>query len=613
MTSRPEHRNRRHLADLTKKLIFGCFAGATLAVGGVAPAAAEALPGTACTFFPSDSVFNTDVSSLPVNAQSATWMSNMTQHAYLHPDFGTFAQQYGIPINVAPPPATNLTPTFLYDSESDHPTEGYPVSPATNIEGGPSAPSDSDRHALVVDSNLCTLYELYNLQNFTTGQTPSAGSGAVWDLSSDAMRPDGWTSADAAGLPIAPLLLRPDEILAGSITHAIRFTAHCTVNAYIWPASHRAGSCGSTFPPMGARFRLKRSFDISHFSANAQVVLRAFQHYGLILADNGSDWYFQGTTDNWWGTTAGGALVSELKGIPAGAFEAVDESMMQAAAGSYKAVVPSYATAGGILTAAPAGASGAAGTADVFVRGTDGSVFTTHWNGTSFSSWTSLGGYITADPGATASGATRLDVFVRGRDNQLYQRTWNGTSWTPWRALGGILTTGPGASVRPGSQPQLDVWVAGSDKQLYRRSSADGGNTFGAWQALGGILTSDPSAVSTTSAHIDVFVRGSDMQMYHRSWDQATGWTAWQGLGGILASAPAAASCSAGHLDVFVLGSDSSIYRRSFNGTSWSGWTRVGGTWRSGLGAACIAGSSKVAVFARGVDDGLWMETLTAS
>jgi hypothetical protein len=599
--------------DLSKKLVLGSFAAATLIVSGTAPVAAEPLPGTTCSFFPSDSVFNTDISTLPVNGQSATWLSNMTQHAYLHPDFGTFAQEYGIPINVAPPPTTGLTPTFAYDAESDHPTEGYPISPTTNIEGGPSASPDSDRHALVVDSNLCKLYELYNLQNFATGQTPSAGSGAVWDLSSDAMRPDGWTSADAAGLPIAPLLLRPDEILAGSITHAIRFTAHCTVNSYIWPASHRAGSCGSAYPPMGARFRLKKGFDISHFSANAQVVLTAFKHYGLILADNGSDWYFQGTTDDWWGTTAGDSLVSELKTIPTSAFEAVDESMMQAAAGSYKAVLPSYATAGGALTAAPAGISAAAGTADAFARGTDGAVYTTHWNGTSFSSWTGLGGYITADPGAAAGAGGRMDVFVRGTDSQLYQRTWNGSAWGPWRALGGFLTTGPAASVLPGAQPQLDVWVAGSDHQLYRRSSADGGNTFGPWQALGGALTSDPAAVASSSTHIDVFVRGTDLQLYHRSWDQATGWSSWQGLGGGLASAPAAASCAAGHLDVFVLGSDSSIYRKSFNGTSWSGWTRLGGAWRSGVGATCIAGSSNVAVFARGVDDGLWMETLTAA
>jgi hypothetical protein len=189
----------------------------------------------------------------------------------------------------------------------------------------------------MVDKNRCKLYELYNLQNFTNGQQPQAGSGAVWDLNSNAMRPVGWTSADAAGLPITPLLLRPDEILAGTIAHAIRFTAHCT-NSYIWPASHQAGLCSTGFPPMGARFRLRASFNISGFAPTTQVVLRAFQHYGVVLADNGSDWFFSGTTDDWWGTTAGDQVVTELKTIPAAQFDAVDETTLQVASGSYQAL-----------------------------------------------------------------------------------------------------------------------------------------------------------------------------------------------------------------------------------------------------------------------------------
>ena len=270
---------------------------------------AQPLPGTTCSLFPADNILNTDISGLPVNAQSSTWKSNMAQNTNLHPDLGTFAQWYGMPVNVAPPPTGGVTPTFFYNSDSDHPSEGYPIDQSTFIEGGPGASSGSDRHALVEDKNLCKLYEIYNLQNFTNGQQPQAGSGAVWDLSSDAMRPDTWTSADAAGLPMTPLLLRSDEILAGSITHAIRFTAHCTSNSYIWPASHNAGSCNSSFPPMGARFRLRAGFNISAFSPNTQVVLRAFQHYGMILADNGADWFFAGTTDDWWGTTAGNTVV----------------------------------------------------------------------------------------------------------------------------------------------------------------------------------------------------------------------------------------------------------------------------------------------------------------
>src|SRR5258706_3205227 len=321
-------------------LTVGCLAGLAVVTTNLFSASAQPLPGTSCNLFPASSIFNTDISSLPVNAKSATWMSNMTQHANLHPDLGTFAQQYGIPINIAPPPSTGRTPTFLYDSESDHPAEGYPIDQSTFIEGGPGASSGSDRHALVEDKNLCKLYEVYNLQNFTNTDThPPAGSGAVWDLTSNSMRTNGFTSADAAGLPRAPLLRRSEEALAGSTTHAIRFTAHCT-NSYIWPGSHNAGSCNANFPPMGARFRLKSSYDISGFGTNAQVVLNAFKHYGLNLADNGSDWYFGGTTDDWWGTSPGNSLVGELKTIPANQFEAIDESGLNGTAGSYAATPP---------------------------------------------------------------------------------------------------------------------------------------------------------------------------------------------------------------------------------------------------------------------------------
>ena len=175
----------------------------------------------------------------------------------------------------------------------------------------------------MVDPSTCTLYEHYNARCGPTGST--AGSGAIWNLGSNALRPAGWTSADAAGLPILPGLLRYDEVQSGSITHAIRMTAQPTDTSYLWPARHEAGSTSNpNLPPMGARFRLKASYDISGYSPQAQVVLRAMQHYGLILADNGSNWYFGGTADPAWPA----ALVDELKQVPASAFDAVDESSL---------------------------------------------------------------------------------------------------------------------------------------------------------------------------------------------------------------------------------------------------------------------------------------------
>ncbi len=240
----------------------------------------------------------------------------------LHPDFGPSgdpSNPYGMPYTVVSPahPLTNVS--FQYASESD--PGPYPFGADTPIEGGTQ--SSGDRHAIMVNPATCTLFELYDAQYNPAGST--AGSGAIWNLNSDALRPSGWTSADAAGLPILPGLLRYDEVQSGSITHAIRLTAQSTDTSFIWPARHDAGtSSDPSLPPMGARFRLKASYDISGFSPQARVVLRAMQHYGLILADNGSNWYFGGTADQNWPI----ALVDELKQIPAGAFEAVDESSL---------------------------------------------------------------------------------------------------------------------------------------------------------------------------------------------------------------------------------------------------------------------------------------------
>jgi len=427
----------------------------------------------------------------------------MTQNTNLHPDLGTVAQQYGMPVNVAPLPAGGLTPTFLYDSDSDHPAEGYPIDPSTLIEGGPGAPSSSDRHAVVIDKNRCKLYEIYNLQNFSTGQQPSAGSGAVWDLTSNAMRPIGFTSADAAGLPITPLLLRPDEILAGTINHAIRFTAHCT-STYVWPASHQAGSCSTPYPPMGARFRLRSTFSLSGFSADTQVVLQAFQHYGLVLADNGADWYFQGTTDDWWGTTAGSQVVSELKTIPASQFEAVDESGIQVAAGSYQAstgALPPGPCGVPTLSGAPASRQASGGTV-VFTASTavcpkpnyrfllsaPGQAWTVvqDYGAANTFTWTTTG----------LAGSYRVEVDVRNQGSTAGYENWAQTGYVVAGCGGARLATTPASPQSPGGTITLTAsatcpgtatyrfLVGGSVVQDYGSANTYGWNTAGL--ALGG-------------------------------------------------------------------------------------------------------------------------------
>lgn len=286
------------------------------------PAYAVPVAGTACEVFPADNVWHLNVSKLPVNRKNAVWKAAM--HAgttNLHPDFGP--PNYGIPFDVVAPSHPKVKIRFQYASESDH--APYPFGPGIHVEGG------SDRHAIMLDEGTCTLYELFAAR--WNGGKPTAGSGAIFHLTgpnANKLRPAGWTSADAAGLPIFAGLLRYDEVAAGNVDHAIRMTVDCTSNAYLWPARHKAGSGGAQCPPMGARFRLRAGFAVGRFSPKVQVVLRAMKRYGLIVTDNGSDWYFQGTVDPRWTYT----FVDQLKRIPAGAFVAVDERACRVGGGS---------------------------------------------------------------------------------------------------------------------------------------------------------------------------------------------------------------------------------------------------------------------------------------
>ncbi|MDQ1696644.1 MAG: hypothetical protein QOJ03_1997 [Frankiaceae bacterium] len=299
------------------------------ATAGAGAAVARPLPGTPCTVFPADNYWHADISKLPVHRRSRQWLSHMSPGTRLHPDFGpSYGAQpvpYGIPYTVVPHGHARVAVKFQYSSESDH--VRYPLGADSKIEGGSTA--QGDRHVLLVDKGSCRLFELFNVRHTATGWR--AGSGATWSLSSNKLRPAGWTSADAAGLPILPGLLRLDEVKAGRVDHAIRFTTDVTDRRYLWPARHHAGSVSNhAYPPMGARFRLKARFAISSFRTDTQVVLRAMKHYGLVLADNGSPWYFQGTSEKGWPS----GLLDELKQIPSGAFVAVNTSSLKKSSGS---------------------------------------------------------------------------------------------------------------------------------------------------------------------------------------------------------------------------------------------------------------------------------------
>ena len=276
------------------------------------PTAAPIPPLSACSIFPASNVWNRRVDGLPVAANSAAMIAAIGLDASLHPDFSA-AGGYGIPFNVVGSSTPRSRVSFQYADESD--AGPYPIPAKPKIEGG------SDRHLLMVDTNACTLFELYAATKGTSGWT--AGSGAIWDLGSNALRHAGWTSADAAGLPIFPGLVRYSEVAAGAIRHAIRFTAPATCNGYIYPARHEAGSGScSVNPPMGLRVRLKSSVDVSTFGPQSRVILVTLQRYGMLLADNGSPWYITGAPDSRWNDDE----LHHLGALTGADFEVVDTS-----------------------------------------------------------------------------------------------------------------------------------------------------------------------------------------------------------------------------------------------------------------------------------------------
>ncbi len=298
---------------------------------GSSPQLSSAPDVAGCEVFPVDNIWNTPVDTLPVHPNSDAYIETIGADRHLHPDFGTFWQDapIGIPYVVVSGTQPKVPITFDYADESD--PGPYPIPPDAPIEGGRD--SSGDRHVLVLDRDACVLYELFYAFPQDGGTNWTAGSGAIFDLTSHALRPDGWTSADAAGLPILPGLVRYDEVMEkGEIHHAVRFTAAQTRDAHVWPARHDASSRDAVqYPPMGQRFRLKADYDITGFSPEIQVVLRALKTYGMILADNGSNWYISGQHDARWDDDG----LGELKRVPGSAFEAVDVSslMMDADSG----------------------------------------------------------------------------------------------------------------------------------------------------------------------------------------------------------------------------------------------------------------------------------------
>jgi len=264
--------------------------------------------------FPADNAWNQDISALPIDPMSANYIASIGQsgNGFLHADFGS-NPSYGIPYIVVPATQPAVPVNFTdYGDESD--PGPYPIPLNAPVEGG------SDRHVLAVRQGECKLYEMFNA--WPQGDHWDASSGAVFDLNSNALRPDTWTSADAAGLPILAGLVRYDEAAAGEIRHALRFTVGTVQRAWVHPATHYGTSSDPSRPPYGARLRLKASFDVSTYHGQARVVLEALRRYGMIVADQGTSWFITGAADSRWDDED----LDQLKSVPGSAFEVVQLS-----------------------------------------------------------------------------------------------------------------------------------------------------------------------------------------------------------------------------------------------------------------------------------------------
>jgi hypothetical protein len=299
--------------------VLGLLLALCLPLAGAATTAARLPAAPKCPVFPASNDWNQRVDGLAAARDSDRIVASIGVDDHLHADFGSGLWDggpIGIPITVVRKTQAKSRVQFEYAEESDK--GPYPIPRNVAIEGGRAA--DGDRHALIVDRDACRLYELFALRPKAGGGW-SAGSGAIWDLRSNRLRRAGWTSADAAGLPILPGLARYDEVARGRIDHALRFTVERTRRAYIHPARHFASDSNDpSLPPMGLRLRLKKSYPIAGFPPQARVVLKALQEYGMLVADNGSDWFVSGAPHPKWSNDQ----LHTLHRVPGSAFEVVD-------------------------------------------------------------------------------------------------------------------------------------------------------------------------------------------------------------------------------------------------------------------------------------------------
>lgn len=397
--------------------------------------------GLSCPLFPANNIWNARIDDLPLDPNSDLYIQTIGANANVHADFGS-GEWDGGPIGIPYIEVPGNQPMVDIHIVSDYPEESdpgpYPIPPDAPIEGGPDA--DGDRHVLVLNQETCILYEMYRAFPNPDGSW-NVDSGAIFDLNSHVLRPDGWTSADAAGLPILPGLVRYEEVMSGVINHAIRFTAPETRRAYVWPARHYASDLtGMEYPPMGQRFRLRADFDIAGYSPPVQVILTAMKQYGIILADNGSSWYISGSPNENWDND----MLHELDDVLGSDFEAVDVSSLMIDPDSGQAAVdvdlsiiksaPLFATAGepitytltveniGTETATNLHITDTLPVGAAFVGSPDGGIL--------------LGQVVNWHPGDLASNNTLSVQFVVTATQSIWNVAYGVTADNGWQAVG---------------------------------------------------------------------------------------------------------------------------------------------------------------------------------
>jgi len=446
----------------------------SLTIFGFASTASAQAPniGGACTVFPADNIWNTPVDQLPVASNSSTYVNTIGSGAGVHADFGAGIWDggpIGIPFVTVPGSQTKYPATFLYWDESDPGPYAVPLS--APIEGGSA--STGDRHAIAIDTNNCILYELYRA--FPQSSTWQAGSGAIFNLLLNNLRPSTWTSADAAGLPIFPGLVRYDEIAAGEIQHALRFTVPQTLRGFVWPARHYASSLtGAQYPPMGARFRLRANFDISGFSPTNQIILRALKKYGMMIADNGSSWFLSGAPDSRWNDSD----LHNLGAVHGSDFELVDVSGLMISPDSGQARQSTAVS----VTVTPSSASVQVSTSRQFSATVNNSSDQTV-------TWTASAGSINAlglytAPGAVPSPAT---VTIQARSQADTSAVGSAT----------VTITPPPAAITVAISP-TSASVRTNRTRTFTATVQNTSNTSVAWKVNG--ITGGNSTVGTISS-----------------------------------------------------------------------------------------------------------------